>query len=207
MSKTLIREFMSTINKHDDKNYLISTIAYSAAPTIAKEKVSSLVVFNNNNNNNNNRNLYKLWEKYKKEIEIEFPFKFYELKNNDKVAVVLFYNEERLNKILLEEKNLNFLKRFGYKNNMNIKECLKLLSDRYENDCPHEIGIFLGYPIDDVIEFIDCPNKQCLMLGYWKVYHNLEKAKDISKKYDMAKDKMINLLIQGVEPYSVISNF
>lgn len=205
MSKTLIREFMSTINKHDDKNYLISTIAYSAAPTIAKEKVSSLVVFNNNNNNK--RNLYKLWEKYKKEIEIEFPFKFYELKNNDKVAVVLFYNEERLNKILLEEKNLNFLKRFGYKNNMNIKECLKLLSDRYENACPHEIGIFLGYPIDDVIEFIDCPNKQCLMLGYWKVYHNMEKAKDIFKKYDMAKDKMMNLLMQGMEPYRIISDF
>lgn len=204
MSESLIREFMSTINRHNDKNYLISTIAYSAAPTIAKEKVSSLVVFNNNNNK---RNLYKIWEKYKKEIEIEFPFKFYELKNNEKVAVVLFYNEEKLNKILLEEKNLNFLKRFEYKNNMNIEECLKLLSSRYENACPHEIGIFLGYPIDDVIEFIDCPNKQCLMLGYWKVYHNIEKAKDIFKKYDMAKDKMMNLLMQGMEPYRIISDF
>ncbi len=204
MSESLIREFMSTINRHNDKNYLISTIAYSAAPTIAKEKVSSLVVFNNNNNK---RNLYKIWEKYKKEIEIEFPLKFYELKNNDNVAVVLFYNEEKLNKILLEEKNLNFLKRFGYKENMNIEECLNLLSSRYENVCPHEIGIFLGYPIDDVIEFIDCPNKQCLMLGYWKVYHNMEKAKDIFKKYDIAKDKMMNLLMQGMEPYRIISDF
>lgn len=203
MSEDLIREFMGIINRYDDKNYLISTIAYSAAPTIAREKASSLVVFNNNNN----RNLYRFWEKYKKEIEIEFPFKFYELKNNDKVAVVLFYNEEKLNKILLEEKNLNFLKRFGYEKNMNIEECLKLLSSRYENVCPHEIGIFLGYPIDDVIEFIDCPNKQCLMLGYWKVYHNMEKAKDIFKKYDMAKDKMINLLMQGIEPYIIISDF
>lgn len=203
MSEALIREFMSTINRHDDKNYLISTIAYSAAPTIAKEKASSLVVFNNKNK----RNLHKFWEKYKKEIEIKFPLKFYELKKNDKIAVVLFYNEEKLKKILLEEKSLNFLKRFGYKKNMNIKECLKLLSSRYENACPHEIGIFLGYPIDDVIEFIDCPNKQCLMLGYWKVYHNPEKAKDIFKKYDMARDKIINLLIKGSEPYSVISNF
>lgn len=203
MSERLIREFMSTINKHDDKNYLISTIAYSAAPTIAREKASSLVAFNNNNK----RNLYKFWEKYKKEIEVEFPFKFYELKNNNKGAVVLVYNEEKLNRILLEEKNLNFLKRFGYKKNMNIKECLNLLSSRYENACPHEIGIFLGYPIDDVIEFIDCPNKQCLMFGYWKVYHNPEKAKDIFKKYDMAKDKMINLITQGMEPYTIINNF
>lgn len=203
MSEILIRKFMSTINKHDDKNYLISTIAYSAAPTIAKEKVSSLVIFNNRNE----RNLYKYWEKHKKEIEIKFPLKFYELKKDDKIVVVLFYNEEKLKKILLQEKNLNFLKRFGYKKNMDIEECLKLLSSRYENACPHEIGVFLGYPIDDVVEFIDCPNKQCLMLGYWKVYHNLEKAKDIFKKYDMAKDKMINLIIEGIEPYRIISGF
>ncbi|MCY6369615.1 DUF3793 family protein [Clostridium ganghwense] len=203
MNEILIRKFMSTINNQDDKDYLISTIVYSSAPTIAKEKVSSLVIFNNRNE----RNLYKYWEKYKKEIEMKFPLKFYELKKNDTTVVVLFYNKKKLEGILSQEKNINFLERFGYKKDMNAEESLKLLSSRYENVCPHEIGIFLGYPIDDVVEFINCPNKQCLMLGYWKVYHNPEKAKDIFEKYDMAKDKMVNLLIEGIEPYSVVNNF
>lgn len=203
MSEVLIRKFMDTINNHDDKNYLISTIMYSAAPTIAKEKVSSLIIFNNRSK----RNLYDYWEKYKSEIELKFPLKFYELKKNDKSVVVLFYNKEKLEETLSKIKNIKFLNRFGYSEDMNIEERLKMLSNRYEKACPHEIGIFLGYPVDDVAEFINCPNKQCLMLGYWKVYYNLEEAKDTFKKYDMAKYKILNLVINGDIPYNIVNKF
>lgn len=29
------------------------------------------------------------------------------------------------------------------------------------------LGIFLGYAVDDVAYFIDCPNEKCKMVGYW----------------------------------------
>ena len=42
---------------------------------------------------------------------------------------------------------------------------------------PHEIGIFLGYPLEDVIDFRRYKGEGCKLCGYWKVYHDVESAK------------------------------
>lgn len=48
------------------------------------------------------------------------------------------------------------------------------------NDCtcefPHEIGYFLGYPYDDVHEFIVQRGENYKVFGAWKVYANVEQA-------------------------------
>ena len=48
------------------------------------------------------------------------------------------------------------------------------------NDCvcdfPHEIGYFLGYPYDDVREFIAQRGENYKVFGAWKVYTNVEQA-------------------------------
>lgn len=48
------------------------------------------------------------------------------------------------------------------------------------NDCacefPHEIGYFLGYPCDDVYEFIAQRGENYKIFGAWKVYTNVEQA-------------------------------
>ena len=41
---------------------------------------------------------------------------------------------------------------------------------------PHEIGVFLGYPLDDVIGFIE--HKPYYLVGDWKVYQNVNEAKE-----------------------------
>ena len=62
---------------------------------------------------------------------------------------------------------------------------------------PHEIGAFLGYPVNDVRGFIQNEGKGCLMTGYWKVYENLAGAKMIFNKYDRAKDSAVNEFLTG----------
>ena len=37
---------------------------------------------------------------------------------------------------------------------------------------PHEIGVFLGYPLEDVLGFIENGGRNCLSCGCWKVYSN-----------------------------------
>ena len=37
---------------------------------------------------------------------------------------------------------------------------------------PHEIGLFLGYPVGDVAGFIRNRGKNCRCVGCWKVYCN-----------------------------------
>ena len=41
---------------------------------------------------------------------------------------------------------------------------------------PHEIGLFLGYPIEDVVGFIRYSGRGCKLSGYWKVYGDAEAA-------------------------------
>ena len=43
-------------------------------------------------------------------------------------------------------------------------------------DFPHEIGLFLGYPIEDVVGFIRYAGKGCKLSGLWKVYGDAEAA-------------------------------
>ena len=63
--------------------------------------------------------------------------------------------------------------------------CITYLMKRLEEceDFPHEIGLFLGYPLEDVCGFIE--NNACgfKCVGCWKVYGDEEKAKKTFAKY------------------------
>ena len=52
-----------------------------------------------------------------------------------------------------------------------------------EENFPHEIGVFLGYPPDDVRGFMKSPCDGVKCVGSWKVYGNQKEAEKIFKKY------------------------
>ena len=63
--------------------------------------------------------------------------------------------------------------------------------------CPHELGIFLGIPIEDVKDFMECTNKKCLLCGYWKVYNNYYTAEKTFKQYDIIKEHTIHSFVKS----------
>lgn len=62
-----------------------------------------------------------------------------------------------------------------------LKEFFARLKTR--QDFPHEAGIFLGYPFEDVISFEKNEGKNCKYCGYWKSYTNPEEAKICCNRY------------------------
>lgn len=194
--------FLNMIDEFDDKNYILSIIIYHTAPVITKCKPSYLLIFHNKGK----RNLYEMWEKNKQFIEKETNLKFFELKNEKDSIAVLFYYEDKLIEVLNQDTNMAFLKKFGYAQKFSLMESLEKLKERYKDICPHEIGVFLGYPIEDVIDFVEHPNKKALAFGYWKVYHNEQKAKNVFRLYDSVKEKLMKLIIDGAEPLDIINN-
>ena len=60
---------------------------------------------------------------------------------------------------------------------------------------PHEIGIFLGYPLWDIRAFMQNPRREAKLTGYWKVYYKVEKAREQFQKYD----RCIALLQKRIE--------
>jgi hypothetical protein len=102
---------------------------------------------------------------------------------------------------------MSFLREIGYRENKNLDYYLSKLKMRYKQfNCPHELGIFLGIPLNDVIDFIQGSNKKCLGTGYWKVYNNYDKAIKIFKKYDEVRNKIIDDIMKGIPLDKIIRN-
>lgn len=81
---------------------------------------------------------------------------------------------------------------------------------RSEAQCvsfPHEIGIFLGYPVDDVLGFIENEGANYLFCGFWKVYSNPEGAQKAFDDYVYCRQYLCNTIKHGVDLYSAVENF
>ena len=88
--------------------------------------------------------------------------------------------------------------RIGYPKEISVKSYIETLKARYMlHHCPHELGVFLGIPIEDVKDFMECTNKKCLLCGYWKVYNNYYAAEKTFKQYDIIKEHTINSFIRS----------
>ena len=76
--------------------------------------------------------------------------------------------------------------------------CVVKLIKRIEQskDFPHEIGLFLGYPPEDVLGFIEQGARKCKFTGVWKVYTNEENAKLLFKKYKKCTEDFVLKMLQ-----------
>ncbi len=90
-----------------------------------------------------------------------------------------------------------FLAKYGYPSSNELTEIFNYLNYRLnaENGYPHEIGIFLRFPLDDVKGFIQ--KYPCYFIGYWKVYSNVEKTRQLFKQFDKCRDELLNSIYSG----------
>mgnify|MGYP003307521932 CR=1 FL=1 len=63
---------------------------------------------------------------------------------------------------------------------------------------PHEIGIFLGYPLEDVQGFIQHHGQNCLLSGCWKVYTHAEAAQRTFAAYRTCRQQLLQRYAEGV---------
>ncbi|QBD86795.1 DUF3793 family protein [Clostridium tetani] len=189
-----ILKIFNIIKNLEDKEYMFSILAYNIAPTILKNKPSTIV-----NLSKNNRNLYALWDKYGEEFQRYFSVETYSLKDTNDFKLKLFYRKESLENHLHKKENINFLQKIGYNESKDIEGYLDMLKIRYENQCPHELGVFLGIPLEDIEGFIDNSTEDYLLTGYWKVYNNVEEAKKTFEEYDKARLNILNSIYKKQE--------
>lgn len=94
-------------------------------------------------------------------------------------ALIYVYREKKLDEELAKEEVSEFLGRMGYAPSGSQAAVEKLNEHFMEgNAFPHEIGVFLGYPIGDVIAFIENKGRNSKYTGCWKVYGNVDEAKE-----------------------------
>ena len=99
--------------------------------------------------------------------------------------LIYVYRPAQIRAILAEPAVAVFLQDCGYTAGMTLSQTLRLLTSRLcqSPDFPHEVGVFLGYPLQDVLGFIRHQGANCLCSGCWKVYHEPEQAARTFRRY------------------------
>lgn len=102
---------------------------------------------------------------------------------DDRVLLYLF-RPLWLQRDLQRKESSRLLKREGYANTK-WKDCLRRLKQRLEaeGEFPHEIGLFLGYPPEDVEGFIRNRAANFKCSGCWKVYGDEASARKLFARY------------------------
>lgn len=113
-------------------------------------------------------------------------------------TLIYVYRKSRLNEDINKKEVKEFLKIIGYDFNSSI-QAIEFLKTRIEklSSFPHEIGLFLGYPFEDVIGFIENKGQNCKYSGHWKVYCDECEAIRKFQKYNKCKKVYSKLWNQG----------
>ena len=92
--------------------------------------------------------------------------------------LLYLYRERDLAEVLGRREHRDFLRAMGYTPWEAPGDCLRQLAARLclEEEFPHEIGVFLGYPLDDVKGFIRHKGRDYTFCGCWKCYGDPQAA-------------------------------
>ncbi|MBR2177300.1 MAG: DUF3793 family protein [Clostridia bacterium] len=120
------------------------------------------------------------------------------LRKHNGATLIYVYRPEKLKKDLKDQTAHRLLRERGYSCE-SVDRCIVRLMKRLR-ECesfPHEIGLFLGYPPEDVCGFIENKADGCKCVGCWKVYGDVEKAQALFEKYKRCTRICCSLAAKG----------
>lgn len=177
---------------------LWETIAGQCAPVLADVKPSNLLI------------LTKEEEKKFLQMGMFSGIFCICLYAGERKSTWLLYRRDWLEAELLWPQTQQFLQLYGYHpRREETEEVLERFRQRFTDykegraGFPHEMGVFLGYPLPDVKGFIEHQGKNYLCSGYWKVYHNETKAKKTFQLYQTVKEAVLQMADMGRDLYEV----
>ncbi len=115
-------------------------------------------------------------------------------------ALVYVCRMENLRSDLSRDGVVCFLSAYGY-DGMEPSFAVERLKERIESEAdfgfPHEIGLFLGYPLADVVGFIENEGRNFKFAGLWKVYCNEYETLRLFAKFEKCKNVYRRLWREG----------
>ena len=164
-------------------------IVASASPTLAGIKCGNLFTYTKNDGV---ESIHKLNLRLNKAGIYVEP-----LQSEKNRVLVYVYRKDMLARDLFKTDTRTFMRSFGYKDT-DPDHCVEHLKERFKYGFPHEIGLFLGYPPEDVKGFIKNKGKNYIFCGYWKVYCDEKKARSRFCKYKNCTNRYCKLYEGGM---------
>lgn len=112
-------------------------------------------------------------------------------------VLVYVWRQDRLRRDLERPQARALLAKLGYRDG---RTALQTLVRRFahEGSFPHEVGLFLGYPAEDVAAFITQQGRNCRLTGCWKVYGDPSHAAACFQAYRRCTDIYCRLSRKGI---------
>lgn len=150
------------------------------SPTLAGIKTGNLFACFYNDESEMNRSL-RCWNKRltKKGLRV-IPVRY-----RDGRALIYVYRPAKLNRDLKHDIAVKLLQERGYCIKSSEHCLIHLIKRLYDyEEFPHEIGLFLGYPPEEVHAFIENKAERCKCVGCWKVYGDVDESKKIFERFN-----------------------
>lgn len=174
-----------------DMKNVEAQIVLQCAPVIAGVKISNLLIIKTDG-------LYAALDILKNSSLFYFL-----LRKDEEKTTIFLYHPQKLAEYLGREDVTAFLRRMGYEE-MLPGQILNRFRARYGEYCetrqsfPHEMGLLLGYPVEDVAGFMEHEGRDFLYTGYWKVYANLSEKICLFREYEQAKEQQLLMMADGI---------
>ena len=183
-----------------DQSHIETKLALQCAPMITGIKIANLLIVSTCDEEQVRRILRKTGITYYRLLRMESKTTF------------LLFHRPKLAAYLKDYEVQRILRADGYED-LSLGRILRTFQMRYQTHMqekvgfPHEMGLLLGYPVEDVEGFILHKGQNALYAGYWKVYRDVPAKKRIFESYELAKETLIRLLDMGYDMHRIIAYY
>lgn len=192
---------MLELFRHMDFNDTETQLALQCAPLLTGLKLSNLFIISLANE----QNFLEYLDRVVHNVDIEA----YRLLDHQGKCIYLLYRRAALESFLAKEDVRDFFAKEGYMD-FTLDGMLIGFRFRYQKhrlcggEFPHEMGLLLGYPLEDVVGFVKNEGENFLCSGYWKVYANPAEKLTLFRKFQRAEERLLIMLSKGISIKDVI---
>ena len=200
----ILQELMLFLKSKGNDDFIESVVAYFGAPVTAGLKCACLV-----NISRCGQNILGDWLNVRTKLSGRLSVDFAEMLVSERSVLLLIYRERELLRVLSMGGVQTFLAQFGYNGDLGSSApYIARLQERFSRiprdsqgsqKMPHEVGVFLDYPLEDVKGFIENGGRNAKFAGYWKVYGNEIEAMRRFEAFRRAETRSASLLLRKAQ--------
>jgi hypothetical protein len=183
-----------------DRDCLASFLALELAEVLQGAKPANLVSLANKRRSCG-RNLYLLWKEHGASLLAESGLEVKVLADRGNSVLLLLYCPKALRSLLGQKSARAILAKAGYREATNFAAVLSELETRVAGEgFPHEIGVFLGYPLKDVVGFMGWAPLTFTCQGPWKIFGNPAESLRLAESHRECRRRASRQLASGCNP-------
>jgi hypothetical protein len=184
----------------EDRDCLASFLVLEVAEVLQGVKPANLVSVANKRRPCG-RNLYLLWKEHGAALLAGSGLAVRVLADRGSALLLLLYRPEALSELLAQKSVSVILGKSGYAAPADPEAVLLELERRVGGEgFPHEIGVFLGYPLKDVVGFMGWARLSFTCQGPWKIFGDPSLSLSLAKTHRECRCRMSQQLASGCNP-------